>query len=93
VWFVFFGAPSGSALDRFLSATPAALLASLGVWFLLQANAKVTIGPTALALRTTGGLRVITVKWDDIDAIAWRPPVGGSVAAVRSSSRRWTGGV
>jgi class 3 adenylate cyclase len=69
---------SGAVLNSFIAA--AALLAGAGLWLLLQMNSSVSVGPSGLGIRTGGGLRVVKVPWDDIDAIGWRPP------------SRWMGG-
>jgi class 3 adenylate cyclase len=74
------GDRSGSVLNQLVFIAVAAVLAGAGVWLLLQMASTVSVGPSGLGFRTTGGLRMVMIPWDGIDAISVRPP------------RRWIGG-
>jgi class 3 adenylate cyclase len=70
----------GSALRWVWVVGAVLLFVGTGSWALAQASSTVTVGSLGLGVRTPSGLRVVRVRWDEIDSIRWRP------------SRKWVGG-
>ena len=63
-----------SALQWFVIGGAAAFFAVAGSWLLAQLASQVVIAPGGLTVTATGRLKTTSLRWDEIEAIRWRPP-------------------